>query len=407
MAVPADPAHADLARVDHHDCIRCAHHVEAAVREWLRTDVLGVPVQTQHGWTAQPYRGVQRVARRPEQVSPRVHRPANRQVPTVRANRLFVQIRQPAVVVVADLGEAAVGPCVGTHELEHPLQPLAHRGRHWYAVALAQQHTRVPQLGYQPLIADALLEIDAVGVDLPLHLAPDDLSPLLAPRAGFCEVGQQHAEEQEPDAVRQIVVAVDVGVLQVGEDVPAVLEHGLQDAAFHAVRELGSVGEERRCPQPVHRAHGHLHGSAPVDAVRPRVVVEPGLELVDEFLRICRVGIKRVGAPERHPVVTPTQLPGHLDVAGFAQAQVVLVFGEHVGRPGKAGLEVAVPVDTRAEVSRTRAEQVDHVVHRLLGRGSGAPGVLGVGLCQGSGASASLGRIDKEALHKAVKGLLG
>ena len=104
--------------------------------------------------------------------------------------------------------------------------------------------------------------------------------------------------------------------------------------------------------------------------------------------------------------MTAAQLPWHLHVTRLTQAQVVLVVGEHVAWPGKSRLEVAVPVDAPPERGRTRAEKIDHVLERLLGRGSRAPRVLRIGVGQGPRATASFHRIDKEALDACIERLL-
>ena len=150
---------------------------------------------------------------------------------TVGANRLVVQVGQAPIVVVANLRKRPIGTGIGQHELEHLAQALAHQRRNGKRVALGEQHARIPELGDEPLIADALLEIDPVRVDLVLHLAPDDRLTLRAPGRRVLQLGQQDPEKQQADAVGQVVVAVVVGILEVVQDVPTMLQHGFQETS--------------------------------------------------------------------------------------------------------------------------------------------------------------------------------
>ena len=99
------------------------------------------------------------------------------------------------------------------------------------------------------------------------------------------------------------MVAVVVGVLEVVKDVVAVLDHRFEESSLENRCEFGRVGEQRRRPQPVHRADGDFHRPAPVDAVRPGIVVEPGLELIAELGRVTRLAVEGVRTAERDPVV--------------------------------------------------------------------------------------------------------
>src|SRR4029079_11809779 len=113
------------------------------------------------------------------------------------------------------------------------------------AVALAQQHARVPELQHEALVAEALLEVDTIRVDLTLDLAPDNSFAGAPPRRGILELREEHAQEQQPDAVGQVVVAVVVREFEVVGDEAPVLEDGLQETDADGRCELWRIGKER------------------------------------------------------------------------------------------------------------------------------------------------------------------
>ena len=95
-------------------------------------------------------------------------------------------------------------------------------------------------------------------------------------------------------------------------------------------------------PDPADGAQRHVHGARPVHAIRPRVAGDPIVRLAREFLRVTLVAGQPVGLPQGREMLTATELPWNLDVAGPIELAVVEP-RRVLDRPLAAALEVGVP----------------------------------------------------------------
>src|SRR4051794_24261199 len=105
--------------------------------------------------------------------------------------------------------------------------------------------------------------------------------------------------------------------------------------------------------------------------------------------------------------MAPTQLPGHLDVARLAKAQMVLVVAEDIARPREIRLEVAVPVDALAKMGRSGTEQVDDVRQRCLRLSLVTLRELGIRRRQRRRSLPSDARLHEDTLYEPVESGLG
>ena len=123
----------------------------------------------------------------------------------------------------------------------------------------------------------------------------------------------------------------------------------------------GLLGAERERGDPVRGADRDVHRRRPVDAELDRVGGDPALELRPDLVEY----VVPVSVRAERQVLEARELPRHLDVGVVAvrdlQERAV------TQRPAAAGLEVASPSRSRAELGRARPEQVEAVRDDLLG----------------------------------------
>src|SRR5207253_5780725 len=105
--------------------------------------------------------------------------------------------QEPTAVGVADRRYRPVGTADGEEEVEHALDTLAdHRGDGDPVSRRENQEVEV-DLDRVALIARGLLEVDAVGKDLPLALLNQNLGRAPAPACRPPALGQHHARIEE------------------------------------------------------------------------------------------------------------------------------------------------------------------------------------------------------------------
>src|SRR5262249_20659588 len=91
--------------------------------------------------------------------------------------------QQPSSVRVADVREPAVRPLENEQDVEKPTQAFFDDRRHKSSVTLRKEKKMKIDLGGISLVARGLLEVDAVGQDLPLALFNQDTRAEIAPAA--------------------------------------------------------------------------------------------------------------------------------------------------------------------------------------------------------------------------------
>ena len=123
---------------------------------------------------------------------------------------LLTQLLHPAVVGVADERHRTVGLCVGGHELEHAFESRPAFRRDADAGALERQIGGQKQLEHEAVIRSRRFVVDAVLVHLRQDLLGEDGVAGVEPAAAVGRIPEQDAEQNQPDTVAEIMVAVDV-----------------------------------------------------------------------------------------------------------------------------------------------------------------------------------------------------
>src|SRR6185295_6086647 len=231
------------------------------------------------------------------------------------------------------------------------------------------------------VVSGGLLEIDAVRRGLLDDLVFDDGPADCEPAASRTGAPEKTAEEDQPDAVAQVVVAVEIGLLEVLDDELAVEEQGAQEPAPEPrVTTRAGSREEMKSPDPADGSQRDVHRAGPVHAVRQRVRSNPVCRLGGELRRVPLVAREPVRLAETGEMLATAELPRHLDV-GRPIELVVFDVGAIGERPPATGLEVGVPRQRRAEGLRAGPQQIEFVAQYRVGGlrdPGGAAGELGL-----------------------------
>ena len=176
-----------------------------------------------------------------------------------------------------------------------------------------------------------------------LHALAHARDPGLGPPSGVSKLGYEQAEVQQADVVRERVVRryPAAVTLDVARYVPAVGEQAGEEAREDLVAELIGVRDEVVGPEPVDGTDRHVHRARPVDAVTRRVRPDPVVDLGDHLARVACVAGGSVRHPERGEMLTPGQLPRHLDVGAPLGDRHLPVEGRRI--PPVAAQNVFVP----------------------------------------------------------------
>src|SRR5436190_4941168 len=119
-------------------------------------------------------------------------------------------------------------------------------------------------------------------------------------------------------------------------------------------------------PDPVDRSDGDFHRVHPIDAEPRRIGVDPALELTLELAREPLVAEDRCRSSKRQKLMSPTELPRDLCIAGIGKPRDFEILIEGGRWPAVTAFEVAMPVDVRPDRDWSRAEIVDESAENHL-----------------------------------------
>src|SRR6185295_825235 len=172
-----------------------------------------------------------------------------------------------SIVGIADERRETVRLRVGGDELAHPFETRPAFGPRLVAAPRQKQVRGQETLQHQPVVGRRQLEVDAVSRGLVEDFLFDDRTAERQPSARRSRALEEAAEEDEPDAVAQVVVAVQVRLFEMTNDELAVqIERAKEAAAKAAVAARGGAGEEMKSPDPADRTQRDVHRARPVDA---------------------------------------------------------------------------------------------------------------------------------------------
>src|ERR1700761_2788817 len=126
-------------------------------------------------------------------------------------------------------------------------------------------------------------------------------------------------------------------------------------------------------PNPVNGTDRNLHGVDPIDPATGRVVLKPARQLRFELGGEALVLRESGSTSERQQLMTSTELPWELGIAGIAKSGDLQVLIE-VARPPVTGPEVLMPVDDRSQVHGAGAEVVHLVTEHTFRLGQDSLG---------------------------------
>ena len=106
---------------------------------------------------------------------------------------------------------------IGRGKPRHRAQPLDVTIRQAGAAGLAEQRRPQEQLADQPVIGHRRLEIDPVGEDLLFDFVLQSSPADVLPATGISDVAEKMAGHHQASKIRGVVVAVDIGLLDVPE----------------------------------------------------------------------------------------------------------------------------------------------------------------------------------------------
>ena len=176
------------------------------------------------------------------------------------------------------------------------------------------------------MVAQRALLVEAVREDVLLQGLLGHRDPAGEPGVALADAAEVAAEPDEPDGVRQEVVAVDGRDLEVARQEPAVR---VQARHQHGPARVGHPAgrQDRVRADQVHRPQRHLHRHGPVDRAAEGVRAHPVGQVVLEGGERGSVALHGRALGERHEMAEARELPRHLHVArpaavGHVQAAV-------------------------------------------------------------------------------------
>src|SRR6476659_5849451 len=129
------------------------------------------------------------------------------------------------------------------------------------------------------MVGAGRLEIDAVGKDLPQYLVLQSRPAHLPPAACIAKIPEEAASHDKAREIRSVVIAVDVGLLNVPEGKVSMQIKTSQKAHAKCFVLPGSTtGKHMKQPDPGEDAHGGLHRARPVHGVGERIFADPVLQ---------------------------------------------------------------------------------------------------------------------------------
>src|SRR6266404_1938686 len=138
------------------------------------------------------------------------------------------------------------------------------------------------------------LEIDAVGKHLPDYLVVQSRPARLPPAVRIATIPKEVACHDKAGKICSIVIAVDVGLLNVPSGKVTMEAKASKKANAKLLVLPGSTtGKHMKQPCPAKDAHGGLHRAGPVHGVGERIFADPVLQDVAHRFRVIFVAGQR------------------------------------------------------------------------------------------------------------------
>src|SRR4051812_3777167 len=223
---------------------------------------------------------------------------------------LVAEALNPTVVRVTEQRHAAIRLGICRNELAHPGEPRPAFLRRGLTLTTPQGIAGQEHPEHEAGVSGRHFEMDAVGGRLSKDLLLHNRATELEPAARRIRALKETSEKYQADAVAQIVIAVQIGLLQVLDDEFAVKKQGTEKAGPKGAVAAGRrVGKEMKAPDPADGAQGDVHGARPIDASRKWIDVNPIRHFGDEFRRIAVVVRQPVGLAHLRKMLAAAQLP--------------------------------------------------------------------------------------------------
>ncbi len=259
-----------------------------------------------------------------------------------RAFRFGAEPQREAVVVVTVARVGVVGPHHGAQVPGAAIQRGIDPERHLVAAETQLRRDDREQLPGEELVRDGLLGARAVRQDLPVRFGGQRVE---RPSEKVCGAGQFRKQQVYRRQAGQLTDQVVVGGAEAGTGMPAVAGARVEHSDRPAVPLRGQGGG---VPQSLQR-DGHrdrpdarLERTPPRDPGADRVLVQPGVEVVERSVGVSRLAGEQPGLCQHGQVLQAVEFPDPLRVA--ACHPLVDPAGRYCG-PVVVGDRVVVPVD--------------------------------------------------------------
>ena len=166
-------------------------------------------------------------------------------------NLLLAEALNSPIVSIAEQRNPAVRLRICSHEVAHSRESRPGFLRRVLTVTTEKEIAGKKCLQNQTMVSGRHFEIDAIvgrlGKDLLLHNRTTERKPA----ARRIRPLEQTSEKHQTDTVAQVVVAVQIGLLEVLDDELAVKEQGAEKGGTkRAVAARRSFGKEMKSPDP-------------------------------------------------------------------------------------------------------------------------------------------------------------
>src|SRR2546430_13696574 len=151
---------------------------------------------------------------------------------------------------------------------------------------------------FRSLVARRLLDVDAVGKDLPLALLNQDLRGAPTPACRSPALRQQHARIEETERFAgEMRIGREVGG-QIALDVRRVRPHRAEHLRADLRGQRSRAPEQKQRPAPCDEPQRHLEAARPIDPRPGGIRTEPVANVSSEGVAVTLVARQLVGLAE-------------------------------------------------------------------------------------------------------------
>ena len=205
------------------------------------------------------------------------------------------------------------------HFLQYVVELLGNR-----EAVLARKDSRVQEkIERVYVVVKRLLEVNAVGADLPFRLFQYDAPSVILP--AFCgrNLRAQRADEEKRNRLAEEVSVGREIRRQIAFDISSMRLQSEKKIRLEGSRKVRAVSEQIPNPEPGQAAECHFERAGPVDAERIRIRLLPRMPLVDEFIGIDAIAGQEPSFGQRDQMLVAVQFPDDFVIADCVKIQKI------------------------------------------------------------------------------------